>query len=153
MRFTSANRKHHVRVPYPDFPTTMYILKRWSARAATLKKSTHALYLAMRDPRVPRPAKLVIAGIVAYALSPIDLIPDFIPVLGLLDELILLPLAISLAIKLIPPRIWEDCRERASSAIESDVQGSRVVVFVIVAIWLIVLGSTVWLGWRWFSVK
>ncbi|MBC7944014.1 MAG: DUF1232 domain-containing protein [Burkholderiales bacterium] len=129
----------------------MSILKRWSARAAALKKSTYALYLAMRDPRVPRPAKLVITGIVAYALSPIDLIPDFIPVLGLLDELILLPVAISLAIKMIPDEVWDDCHARASAAIDSELPHSRAAFWAIIAIWLTAAALIAYFGWRWLA--
>ncbi|MGI9047603.1 MAG: YkvA family protein [Burkholderiales bacterium] len=129
----------------------MRILKRWSARVASLKTSTYALYLAMRDPRVPRPAKLVITGIVAYALSPIDLIPDFIPVLGLLDELILLPIAISLAIKMIPDEIWDDCRARAGAAIDRDLPHSRSAFWVIIAIWLSVAALIAYFVWRWLA--
>jgi uncharacterized membrane protein YkvA (DUF1232 family) len=82
--------------------------KEW---ARTIKRGAHALYLASRDPRVPwyaKPLAIVIAG---YALSPIDLIPDFIPVLGYLDDVILLPLGIVLAIRLIPPEIMTQHRE------------------------------------------
>ena len=85
-------------------------------RAHALKAETYALYLAARDPRTPWYAKLLVAGIVAYALSPIDLIPDFIPVLGYLDDLILIPLGIALAIRLIPDPVLLQCRARAAQA-------------------------------------
>ena len=74
----------------------------WRRKIRRLEVDTHALYLASRDPRVPWPAKAVAALTVAYALSPIDLIPDFIPVLGQLDDLLLVPLGIALAIRLVP---------------------------------------------------
>lgn len=126
-------------------------MKALTDRVAALKASTYALYLALRDPRVPRLAKLFIGAIVAYALSPIDLIPDFIPVLGLLDELILLPLAINLAIRLIPPDIWNDCRARADAAISRELPGSRAAFRMIIAIWLTVALLAVYFGWRWVS--
>jgi uncharacterized membrane protein YkvA (DUF1232 family) len=85
-------------------------LKRW---ARILKSHVKALELARKDPRVPWAAKAVLVLVVAYALSPIDLIPDFIPVLGLLDDLILLPLGIALAIRLMPKDVWAECQLRA----------------------------------------
>ncbi|MBI5583607.1 MAG: DUF1232 domain-containing protein, partial [Deltaproteobacteria bacterium] len=75
-------------------------LEKLRQRARRLQAETYALYLATRDPRTPWHAKLLVAGIVAYAFSPIDLIPDFVPVLGYLDDLILLPLGVALAVKL-----------------------------------------------------
>src|SRR3954466_2024779 len=91
--------------------TLMSQLQRW---ARTLKRDTVALYLAARDPRVPWYAKFVAACVAAYALSPIDLIPDFIPVIGYLDDIILVPLGIALAIRLIPPDLLAEHREAAS---------------------------------------
>ena len=88
----------------------------FKAQARALKRETHALYLAGRDPRTPWPAKVVIAIVVAYALSPIDLIPDFIPVLGYLDDVLLLPLGIYLALKLIPAAVLADARHAAQQA-------------------------------------
>ena len=85
----------------------------WRTWARTTKTYTHALYLASRDPRTPASAKLLAALAVAYALSPIDLIPDFIPVIGHLDDLLLLPLAFWLAVRLIPEEVWLQCRAAA----------------------------------------
>jgi len=82
--------------------------------AAHLKREILALYFVGRDPRTPRHVKVVIALVVAYGLSPIDLIPDFIPVLGYLDDLILLPLGIWLAIQLTPPEIFQAARAKAA---------------------------------------
>src|SRR5215212_6202650 len=84
--------------------------KRWAGR---LKSETYALYLAYKDPRVPWYAKLFVALVVGYAFSPIDLIPDSIPVLGYLDDLILVPLGVALAVRMIPPPVLAECRERA----------------------------------------
>jgi uncharacterized membrane protein YkvA (DUF1232 family) len=89
----------------------------WTSRlrdkARALKRDTLALYFAIRDPRTPVAARVVAGLVVAYALSPIDLIPDFIPVLGLLDDLILVPLGIALCLRLIPAAVLADARVRA----------------------------------------
>ena len=105
-------------------------------KARTLKRETQALYLAARDPRTPWPAKVVIAIVVAYALSPIDLIPDFIPVLGYLDDVCLLPLGIYLALKLIPAAVLTDARHAAQQA-SGNLAASRVAAVVIILLWII----------------
>ena len=105
-------------------------------RARHLKAETFALYLAARDPRTPWYAKLLVVGIVAYALSPIDLIPDFIPVLGYLDDLILIPIGIALAIKLIPHDVLAECRTRAQQTLTNAKPTSRMAAVVIIVIWL-----------------
>jgi uncharacterized membrane protein YkvA (DUF1232 family) len=91
------------------------VLQSLKARARFLKRETYALYLAVRDPRTPWYAKAVAGAVVAYALSPLDLIPDFIPVIGFLDDLILVPLGIALALKLIPALVMSECRQRAEA--------------------------------------
>jgi uncharacterized membrane protein YkvA (DUF1232 family) len=88
-------------------------LENLKRKARELKREIGALFLAMRHPRTPWYAKLLLLAIVAYALSPIDLIPDFVPVIGLLDDLILLPLAIALVLKMIPEAVIAECRARA----------------------------------------
>jgi uncharacterized membrane protein YkvA (DUF1232 family) len=103
--------------------------------ARALKRDVLALYLAARDPRVPWYAKFVAACVAAYALSPIDLIPDFIPVLGYLDDIILVPLGIALAIRLIPPTLLEEHRAGASARIGQR-PVSRIGAVIIVMIWL-----------------
>ena len=104
---------------------------------------TYALYLAARDPRTPWYAKLLVAGVVAYALSPIDLIPDFVPILGYLDDLVLLPLGIALAIKLVPDAVLADCRARASALRDRPV--SWAAGLAVVVIWMLVLAVlTIW---------
>jgi uncharacterized membrane protein YkvA (DUF1232 family) len=118
---------------------------RWTSWARSIRHDAHALYLACRDPRVPWHAKALAIGIAAYALSPIDLIPDFIPVLGYLDELILLPLAIALVVKVIPPEIMAQHRAAAAAAQERPV--SRAAAAVIVAVWAAAIGLTAWLAW------
>jgi len=106
-------------------------------RARHLKAETYALYLAARDHRTPWYAKLLVAGIVAYALSPIDLIPDFVPVLGYLDDLILIPMGIALAIRLIPGPVLVACRTQASATMQSGKPVSRIAGAVIVVVWLV----------------
>ena len=114
------------------------MLPKLKAQAARLKRNIAALYLAARDPRTPWYAKAFIAAVVAYALSPIDLIPDFIPILGYVDDLLLLPLGIYVAIKLIPPEIMSDCRARAD-ALGGKLPRSWKAGLVIAALWLIAL--------------
>jgi uncharacterized membrane protein YkvA (DUF1232 family) len=121
-------------------------IARWKARVRALKTEVHALLLACRDPRVPWPAKLVAALVVAYAASPIDLIPDFIPVLGYLDDLILLPLGIVLAVKLIPAGVLEDCRDRAGEALPGTRAGAFIGATVVVVLWITVIVAVVVLG-------
>jgi uncharacterized membrane protein YkvA (DUF1232 family) len=91
----------------------MKIIDTWKQRARQLKRETYALYLACRDPRVPWFAKLFAGCIVAYAFSPIDLIPDFVPVVGYLDDLVIIPLGILAARKMIPPAVLAECRMQA----------------------------------------
>lgn len=111
-------------------------------RAQNLRAEAFALYLAARDPRTPWYARLLVAGIVAYALSPIDLIPDFIPVLGYLDDLILIPAAIALAVRLVPDSVLAECRARAREEARNGRPVSRTAAAVVVLVWaaLIALG-------------
>jgi len=109
---------------------------RLKERAFRLRAETYALYLAARHPGTPLYAKLLVAGIVAYALSPIDLIPDFVPILGYLDELVLLPLGIALAIRMIPSSILEECRERSQEAFASGRPVSWTAAIVVVGVWI-----------------
>src|SRR5690349_11049772 len=117
-------------------------------RARRLKAELYALYLAYRDPRAPWYARAFAAGIVAYAISPIDLIPDFIPVLGLLDDLILLPLGIVLALRMIPPEVMADCRERAKEISREGRPTNWVAAGVIIGIWLLLAAVSVFLVLR-----
>lgn len=121
------------------------MLARLQHRARLLKAELYALYLAMRDPRVPWVARVVVACVVGYAFSPIDLIPDFIPILGYLDDLLLLPLGIALALKLIPPVVMAECRARAKVAVDRPTPASRIAALVIVGIWLVLaMVITIW---------
>lgn len=112
--------------------------------ATQLKQQTYALYLASRSSQVPFIAKLLIVMVVAYALSPIDLIPDFIPLIGYLDDLLLLPMGIWLAIKLIPKPVWQQCLLEAQQQVA--LPKNRRAAVVIVVIWLLAIGVTIaWL--------
>jgi uncharacterized membrane protein YkvA (DUF1232 family) len=110
-------------------------------RGRHLQSETFALYLAARHPDTPWYAKLFVAGVVAYALSPIDLIPDFVPVLGYLDDLVLVPLGIAVAIRMIPPRVLAECRGRAQTAMAGAKPASRIAAVVIVGIWLLLAAA------------
>ncbi|MHC2992022.1 membrane protein [Pontibacter sp. HJ8] len=94
------------------------MLQQWKSFVRKLKEDIYTLYLAYRDPRVPFYAKVVLILTVAYAFSPIDLIPDFIPVLGYLDDLLLLPLGIWLSLKLMPPEVLQEYREKAKHQLQ-----------------------------------
>ncbi len=116
-------------------------LRNW---ARGLRREVHALWLAARDPRTPLLAALLALAIAAYALSPIDLIPDVIPVLGFLDEVILLPLAIALVLRLVPPPIMAEHRAAAVQA-ESAPRSWAGAAFIVI-VWLSVLaGLILWL--------
>jgi uncharacterized membrane protein YkvA (DUF1232 family) len=121
-------------------------LKNW---AQLLKRDVHALYLATKDPRVPWYAKALAVVVAGYALSPIDLIPDFIPVVGYLDDVVLVPIGIWLVIRLIPPDIMAEHRELAAA--QQDRRVSRSAAFVIVALWIASLALCGWLAYRYFS--
>jgi uncharacterized membrane protein YkvA (DUF1232 family) len=108
------------------------------ARAEAFKNEIHALAIAFRDPRTPFSAKAWVLVVVAYALSPIDLIPDFIPILGSLDDLILLPLGIALAIKLVPAAVMADARLAATQSAGKAL--GRAGGIVIGLVWLLLLG-------------
>ena len=116
---------------------------RWREWARRVKVEVYALYLAYRDPRVPWYARVFAACVVGYAFSPIDLIPDPIPVLGLLDDLILVPLGIWLALRMIPAEVMAESRARAEEVMRLGKPVNRVAAAVIVAIWVVVAGIVV----------
>jgi uncharacterized membrane protein YkvA (DUF1232 family) len=111
----------------------------------------YALYLAYKDPRVPWHARIFAACVVAYAFSPIDLIPDPIPVLGYLDDLILIPLGITLAVKMIPAPVLAECREKARAAMQGGKPVNWIAASVIIAIWLLLAALAVILVLRLFG--
>ncbi|WP_371365950.1 hypothetical protein SRRS_05160 [Sporomusa rhizae] len=112
-------------------------------RVKQLKSQVYILYLALRDPRTPLLAKIVVALVVGYALSPIDLIPDFIPIIGYFDDFIIIPLGIWLALKLIPEPIIEDCREYARTNPPGSKPKNWVVGGIFIFIWLAVIAYIV----------
>jgi uncharacterized membrane protein YkvA (DUF1232 family) len=116
-------------------------LLRW---ATAIKQDVHALYLAAHDPRVPWYVKALAIGVAIYALSPIDLIPDFIPVLGLLDEAILLPLVIKLMVRLIPPEIMAEHRAKAAM---TQRRTSRAGAAIVIALWIGLAALLIWFLW------
>ena len=111
--------------------------QRWIQWARQLKTEVYAIYVAYRDPRVPWYARVFAACVVAYAFSPIDLIPDPIPILGYLDDLILIPLGIKLALSMIPAEVMAESREKAREIIRQGKPVKRAAAVVIVAIWLL----------------
>ncbi|MBN2002421.1 MAG: DUF1232 domain-containing protein [Anaerolineae bacterium] len=115
----------------------------WKQRARQLKAETYALYLAYRDPRTPWYARVFAAIVVAYAFSPIDLIPDFIPVLGYLDDLLLVPLGILLALKIIPPEVMRESRGKAQEAMAQNKSIGRAAAVAIVVIWLMLAALSI----------
>jgi uncharacterized membrane protein YkvA (DUF1232 family) len=117
----------------------MQRLKQW---ARLIKRDVHALYFAARDPRVPWHAKALALVVAGYALSPIDLIPDFIPVLGYLDDAILVPLGILLVVRMIPRPLLEEHRARAAAATERPV--SRAAALAVAGVWIGGLALAVW---------
>jgi len=122
------------------------LLATWKQRARELETEVYAMYLAYRDPRVPWYARVFAACVVGYAFSPIDLIPDPIPILGYLDDLVLVPLGVTLAIKMIPPTVLAECREQAREVMKQGQPVSRAAAAVIIAIWvLLVVGAVVFL--------
>jgi uncharacterized membrane protein YkvA (DUF1232 family) len=129
------------------------IVERWKQKSRHLKIEIYALYLAYRDPRVPWYAKAFIALVVGYAFSPIDLIPDFIPVLGYLDDLVLIPLGVVVALKMIPEKVMEDCRIRSKEVMGKKKPVNRAAAIVIISIWLLLLTITVALVVRVSSAK
>jgi uncharacterized membrane protein YkvA (DUF1232 family) len=122
------------------------MLDRLKARAGALKKEALAIYIAARDPRTPWYAKALVFFVVAHTFSPIDLIPDFIPVLGYLDDLIITPGGLWLAIRLIPPEVLAEARATAAArGAESSV--GKVGAVIIVLVWIAVAAGIVYLVW------
>jgi uncharacterized membrane protein YkvA (DUF1232 family) len=118
-------------------------VKQW---ARAIKRDVIALWIAARDPKTPMAAKLVAGAVAAYALSPIDLIPDFIPVLGYLDDLLVVPLGILLAIPMIPPDLMTDFRQRAT--LQQNRPSSRAGLVAIVLVWLALPALAGWATYR-----
>ena len=117
-------------------------MKTW---AQDLKRDGHAVCLASRDPRVPWYAKVLAIAVAAYALSPIDLIPDFIPIVGYLDDLVLVPLGVWLVVSLIPDEVMVECRAKADAAGLRPV--SRAGMITIIVVWILAAMTLGWIGY------
>jgi uncharacterized membrane protein YkvA (DUF1232 family) len=126
----------------------------WRDKTRDLRREVFALYLACRDPRVPWYAKALAAGVVAYAFSPIDLIPDFIPVLGYLDDIVLVPLGVLAVRAMIPASVLAECRARAETALQQERPVSRLGAAITIVIWLLLAAVGFFLAKRllWPSV-
>jgi uncharacterized membrane protein YkvA (DUF1232 family) len=124
-------------------------LDSWKVRAHQLKTEIYALYLAYKDQRTPWYAKIFTALVVGYAFSPIDLIPDPIPILGYLDDLVLVPLGVFLAVKMIPAQVLEESRQKAKEVMEQGKPVNKVAAVVIVFIWIGMAVLVGVVGYRW----
>jgi uncharacterized membrane protein YkvA (DUF1232 family) len=122
-------------------------IETWKQKARELRTETYALYLAVKDPRVPWYAKFSAVCVVAYALSPIDLIPDFIPVLGYVDDLILIPLGIALTIKMIPPEVLAECKANAQLKVPQGKFLGWIGAILVLALWGVIIFAVI----LWFS--
>lgn len=127
------------------------LLEKLKRAAGRLRTETYALYLAARHPATPWYARLIVTAVVAYAFSPIDLIPDFIPVLGYLDDLILVPLGIAIAIRLVPVAVMHECRTRAASSLQGRTPVSRTAGMVVVLVW--VTAALLCLVWAYEAIQ
>lgn len=121
----------------------MRVLELWKQRARQFKTEVYAVYLAYQDPRVPWHARLFAAIVVGYAFSPIDLVPDPIPILGYLDDLVLIPLGIMLALKMIPPQVIAECRAQAQARADQGQPTNWKAAAIIIGIWLLLVALAV----------
>lgn len=126
------------------------IIERLKQRAARLKRDIYALYLACRDPRVPWHVRVMAWVVIAYALSPVDLIPDPIPILGYLDDLILIPLGVLIVIKMIPPQVLKDCREQAQVAFQKGMPKNWIAGGLIIMLWILLFAFAAFYVSRFF---
>jgi len=122
-------------------------MKQWAHR---VRIDAHAVWFAARDPRTPMPARLFGVAIAAYALSPIDLIPDFVPLLGLLDDLVLLPLGIWLFVRMVPPALFAEHRARAEAASERPISRSGAAVVILIWVGIMALFAAYVWSWRYW---
>ncbi|MFK7696767.1 YkvA family protein [Paenibacillus sp. HJGM_3] len=123
-------------------------LKSW---AKQLKRKVFVLYYAYQDKRTPWYAKVFAVCVVAYAFSPIDLIPDFIPILGYLDDVILIPLGVALALKMIPAAVIQACTVKAEARLQAGKPKNWLVGSLIILVWIAVLIWILWLAYRYFG--
>ncbi|MBG0786262.1 MAG: DUF1232 domain-containing protein [Anaerolineaceae bacterium] len=127
------------------------LLEKLKEKARWMKQQAYVLFLAYKDPRTPWTAKIFAAVVVAYAFSPIDLVPDFIPVLGYLDDLILVPLGVALAMKMIPEEVLVDARSEVETAFPDGKPKNWVAGAIIVAIWVVIVALVVFWMVRWIG--
>src|SRR5919206_3673985 len=123
-------------------------LQTWKRWARKLSAQTYALYLAYRHPRTPWYAKIFAALTVGYVFSPIDPIPDFIPGVGLLDEMVVVPIGVWITTKMIPRQVMEECQEKAREVAAGERPVSRVAAVVVIAVWLLCVTLAVFLAVR-----
>ena len=122
------------------------MMQSWKRRARQLSAQTYTLYLAYRHPKTPWYAKLLAALIVGYVFSPIDPIPDFIPGVGLLDEMVVVPIGVWMATKMVPQVVLEECQEKASAVAQGEKPVSCVAAVVVVGVWLVCVALAVFLA-------
>jgi len=132
---------------HPGSTNKPTLLQRLNKTTQSLRIEVFALYLASRDPRTPWYAKALVLGVIAYAFSPIDLVPDFIPLLGYLDDLVLIPMGIWLARRMVPDEVMIDARQQAASRLVEDKSLGQWGTIIIIFIWVVVLGSLSSLVW------
>jgi uncharacterized membrane protein YkvA (DUF1232 family) len=130
---------------------TSRAIHNWKQCARQLRTEVYAIYLAYRDPRVPWYARVFAAVIVAYAFSPLDIVPDFIPVLGYLDDLVLIPIGIALALKMMPPGVLDECREKAQEVMRQGKPMNKIAAGVIIALWLLLAALGILLAVRFLA--
>jgi uncharacterized membrane protein YkvA (DUF1232 family) len=126
-------------------------LEAWKRWARQLSAQTYALYLAYRHPRTPWYAKIFAAVVVGYVFSPIDPIPNFIPGVGMLDEMVVVPIAVLISAKMIPCLVMEECREKAQEVAKGEKPVNRVAVVIVVAVWLLCVALAIFLATRVFG--
>lgn len=134
-----------------DYVTQMGTIETWKARARQLKGSVYALYFAYRDPRTPWYVRIIAACVVGYAFSPIDLIPDPIPIFGYLDDLVLIPLGVAVVVKLLPEAVWIDAQEQATATLRDGQPTNWIAAGIIIALWIGMAGVGTVLFWRWMN--
>ena len=120
------------------------IFQKWKLWAKKLKVEVYALYLSYKDPRVPWYARVFAACVVGYAFSPIDLIPDPIPILGYLDDPVLIPIGVVLALRMIPADVMSECRERARELMSQGMPVNKAAAVIIVGSWILLAGVCVY---------
>ena len=127
------------------------LLEKLKEKARWMKQQAYVLFLAYKDPRTPWTAKVFAAVVVAYAFSPIDLVPDFIPVFGYLDDLLLVPLGVALAMKMIPEEVLVDARAEVDTAFPDGKPKNWVAGAIIIAIWVVIVALVVFWMVRWIG--